>query len=249
MDIFWASTAAAATNPNIKVGAKMDAMDLIWHAAFISKLVLVLLAIFSVMSWAIILMKHIQISRIKVADGRFLDGFVKATSLDQIFGQLPSFTASPLAQVFKAGYMELQRVAESRLRNKTKDEGILAGNDLDNISRALRKASDSEISKLESRVTFLATVGSTSPFIGLFGTVWGIMDSFQNIGSTGAASLAVVAPGISEALIATAVGLGAAIPAVMGYNYFVSQFKKQDLEISNFTTDFLNIIKRNFFKD
>ena len=224
----------------------MDAWDLIWNAGFIVKFVLLLLLVFSVMSWAIILAKNLQLTRLTLSNSKFLDLFWKATSLDKINSDLETYGHSSLAQVFKAGYNELQRIAESSAGKSGKDLNLTG---LDNVNRALRKASDSEIARLEGRTSFLATVGSTSPFIGLFGTVWGIMTAFQNIGNTGAASLAVVAPGISEALITTAVGLAAAIPAVMGYNYFIGKFRKQDLEISNFTADFLNIVKRNFFKD
>ncbi|MGE3760612.1 MAG: MotA/TolQ/ExbB proton channel family protein, partial [Pseudobdellovibrionaceae bacterium] len=111
-----------------------------------------------------------------------------------------------------------------------------------------RKSVDYELAVMESKLPILATTGSTGPFIGLFGTVWGIMGSFHKIGATGNASLAVVAPGISEALIATAIGLAAAIPAVMLYNHFVATIRKEELELNNFATDFLNIAKRNFFK-
>jgi biopolymer transport protein TolQ len=239
--------AYAASKSAIKVGMRMDIWDLIWNSGIIVKFVLLLLLSFSVLSWAIMFAKNVQVTRLTMANNRFLELFWKATSLDSIINEMEQFSSSSLAQVFKAGYSELQRIAESRTRKNNEDAISLSG--IDNISRALRKASDSEISRLEGRTSFLATVGSTSPFIGLFGTVWGIMTAFQNIGNTGAASLAVVAPGISEALITTAVGLAAAIPAVMGYNYFVGKFRKQDLEISNFSADFLNIVKRNFFKD
>jgi biopolymer transport protein TolQ len=240
------SVAYAATKQALKVGIKMDVWDLIWNSGLIVKFVLLLLIVFSVVSWAIILTKNIQLKRMNFSDGKFLDTFWKASSLEAIHEELGKFATSPLAQVFRAGYTELQKIAETK-RNKSKEDLQLSG--LDNVSRALRKASDNEIARLEGRTSFLATVGSTSPFIGLFGTVWGIMTAFQNIGNSGAASLAVVAPGISEALITTAVGLVAAIPAVMAYNYFVGKFRKQDLEINNFTTDFLNIVKRNFFRD
>jgi biopolymer transport protein TolQ len=239
------STALAATHSAIKIGMKMDAWDLIWNAGLTVKFVLLMLIVFSIMSWAIILTKHIQLTKMGFANNNFLDVFWKSTSLDTIFNEFEQYKTSPLANVFRAGYLELQKIAASR----TQEKETFALSGLDNVSRALRKASDVEIAKMEGRTGFLATVGSTSPFIGLFGTVWGIMGAFQNIGNSGAASLAVVAPGISEALIATAIGLAAAIPAVMGYNYFVGKFRKQDLEISNFNADFLNIIKRNFFKD
>ncbi len=144
----------------------------------------------------------------------------------------------------------MKKIAESPMLNKTgtleSDSPQLSG--LDNLERSIRKAVETEVSDLESRLPILATTGSTGPFIGLFGTVWGIMGSFQQIGRTGSASLAAVAPGISEALITTAIGLAAAIPAVVLYNYFVSQIRRQEISLNNFSADFLNIVKRNFFK-
>ena len=119
---------------------------------------------------------------------------------------------------------------------------------IDNLERSLRKTTENEISEMENRLTVLASTGSTGPFIGLFGTVWGIMNSFHQIGVTGSASLAAVAPGISEALITTAIGLAAAIPAVLIYNNCVAVIRKEEISLNNFNTDFLNIVKRNFFK-
>ncbi|RME34608.1 MAG: Tol-Pal system subunit TolQ, partial [Deltaproteobacteria bacterium] len=148
---------------------------------------------------------------------------------------------SPLAVLFREGYRELARSQ----RPATETGGAVA--DLgraDNVARALRRAMTSETQRLERYLTFLATTGSTAPFIGLFGTVWGIMDSFHGIGKTGSASLAVVAPGISEALIATAIGLVAAIPAVVAYNHFVSKVNVLTGEMDNFSQEFLNIVQR-----
>ena len=141
----------------------------------------------------------------------------------------------------------MKKIADSPLVTKNSaDRPQLSG--LDNLERSIRKATENEIAKMETRLTVLATTGSTGPFIGLFGTVWGIMGSFHKIGATGNASLAVVAPGISEALIATAIGLAAAIPAVVLYNNFVAQVRREEIELNNFSADFLNIVKRNFFK-
>lgn len=218
---------------------KTDAWDLILQAGPVVKLVLLILVLFSIYSWAIIFTKKLQLTKMSILNSKFLDLFWQAASLDAVFADVERFHGSSLAPVFKAGYTELQKIADGK--------GVTGG--IENIERALRKATDNEISNIEGRTAFLATVASTGPFIGLFGTVWGIMAAFQNIGATGAASLATVAPGISEALIATAIGLAAAIPAAVGYNYFVGKFKKQDLEMSNFTADFLNIIKRNFFRE
>jgi len=203
----------------------------------------------SLICWAIILQKKNQFKTVESADDEFLDLFWKANSFDEVFDQIDKYGASPVAQSFKSGFKELRRLADSDLAEKipaTDAAPKLIG--LDNITRALRKSTDLELANFENRLNILATTGSTAPFIGLFGTVWGIMNAFQKIGATGSASLAVVAPGISEALITTAIGLVAAIPAVAAYNYFVTRIKKRELEISNFNSDYLNIIKRNFFK-
>jgi len=149
-----------------------------------------------------------------------------------------------LTVLFNEGYGELKEVVEGG----GVSEGSALSTDLggvENVSRALRRATNSEITRLEKYLTFLATTGSTSPFIGLFGTVWGIMTAFEGIGRTGSASLAVVAPGIAEALIATAIGLVAAIPAVMAYNHFQHKIRVLIKEMDNFSTEFLNIVQRN----
>lgn len=178
-----------------------------------------------------------------------MEFFWKANSLDEIFDAVKDYPHSGLARVFKSGYLELRKLADSNLvakRSEGESSPLLSG--IDNLERALRKSSDEEIASMELRLSWLATTGSTAPFIGLFGTVWGIMGAFQKIGATKVASLAVVAPGISEALIATAVGLAAAIPATIAYNHFLTEIRRLDLEISSFAADFLNIAKRNFFQ-
>jgi biopolymer transport protein TolQ len=224
-----------------------------WHAIssanIIVQITLLALAAMSVVSWAIIISKKKQFQAARAADLPFEEAFWKAGSLDDIFESLKDHEDSGMARVFRAGYMELRKIADSNLAHSKSDGQAPLLSGLDNLERALKKTIDSEVAHLESRLAFLATTGSTGPFIGLFGTVWGIMSAFQKIGATGMASLAVVAPGISEALIATAIGLFAAIPATVGYNIFVSQIKKQELSLNNFASDFLNIAKRNFFKD
>ena len=167
---------------------------------------------------------------------------------DLIYAQLDRFVNSPLTILFNEGYGELKKLTE---KGDHPDEPSGISTDLggiDNITRALRRATTSEITRLEKYLTFLATTGSTAPFIGLFGTVWGIMTAFKGIGETGSASLAVVAPGIAEALIATAIGLVAAIPAVMGYNHFQHKIKVVISEMDSFATEFLNIVQRTFAK-
>ncbi len=151
--------------------------------------------------------------------------------------------------MFRSGYLELRKMADSPLAKGDDKDSVPLLSGLDNLERSLRKAIEVEATKLETRLGFLATTGSTGPFIGLFGTVWGIMGAFHKIGATGMANLAVVAPGISEALIATAIGLAAAIPATVAYNHFSTLIQREYLELNNFSSDFLNITKRNFFKD
>jgi biopolymer transport protein TolQ len=226
-----------------KVAVNTNAWDAILQASPIVQLTLLLLVGLSIVCWAVGITKFRHFRKIAIHNELFLAHFWKATSLDHLYEQIDQYSQSTLARVYRASYLELKKLAESSNQNKNPQ---LVGSD--NLERVIRKSVENEISKLESKLNWLATTGSTGPFIGLFGTVWGIMGSFQKIGATGNASLAVVAPGISEALIATAIGLAAAIPAVMMYNNFVSQIRKEEIELNNFTTDFLNIVKRNFFK-
>jgi biopolymer transport protein TolQ len=213
-------------------------------AGLIVKLVLIMLLFFSVVSWAIILFKLFQVHRANSESDRFMDFFWKSKRFDTIASQVDRFANSPLTVLFNEGYGELKKV----VYGAGASEGSALSTDLggiENVSRALRRATNSEITRLEKYLTFLATTGSTSPFIGLFGTVWGIMTAFEGIGKTGSASLAVVAPGIAEALIATAIGLVAAIPAVMAYNHFQNKIRVLIKEMDSFSTEFLNIVQRN----
>ena len=219
-------------------------MALLIGTGLIVKIVLLILAFFSVVSWAIIMFKFFQIHRANSESVRFMDFFWKSKRFDAIASQVDRFASSPLTVLFNEGYGELKKVVET----DSASDGSALSTDLggvENVSRALRRATNSEITRLEKYTTFLATTGSTSPFIGLFGTVWGIMTAFEGIGKTGSASLAVVAPGIAEALIATAIGLVAAIPAVMAYNHFQHKIRVLIKEMDNFSTEFLNIVQRN----
>ena len=219
-------------------------MALLLGAGTIVKLVLILLLFFSVVSWAIIIFKFFQVHRANSESDRFMDFFWKSKRFDTIASQVDRFANSPLTVLFNEGYGELKKVVEA----DGGSEGSALSTDLgsiENVSRSLRRATNSEITRLEKYLTFLATTGSTSPFIGLFGTVWGIMTAFEGIGKTGSASLAVVAPGIAEALIATAIGLVAAIPAVMAYNHFQNKIRVLVKEMDSFSTEFLNIVQRN----
>lgn len=250
-----AFAAPPSTSSNVSSsGIQTGPIDALLQASFVVQLVLLVLISLSILCWAIGWAKYKQLQGIRIANDLFDHQFWKTNSLDDLFENVASkenfHQGSSHARVFKAVYLEMKKIAESPMLNKTSqqeaDSPQLAG--LDNLERAIRKAVETEVSTLESRLPILATTGSTGPFIGLFGTVWGIMGSFQQIGRTGSASLAAVAPGISEALITTAIGLAAAIPAVVIYNYFVSQIRKQEISLNNFSADLLNIVKRNFFK-
>jgi biopolymer transport protein TolQ len=169
--------------------------------------------------------------------------YSRSTKLSDVLPAAKKYSYSTTAEVFRVGYTELTKI------NKPLNESAQGGDEislssLDNLERSLSKACNTEMTKLESALGFLATTGSASPFIGLFGTVWGIMDTFKGIGARGSATLAIVAPGISEALIATAAGLAAAIPAVIFYNYFLNQSKNMVQEMDNFAAEFLNIVER-----
>jgi biopolymer transport protein TolQ len=230
------------------VAVSTSAWDALFQASFFVQLTLLMLISLSVACWGVGWAKYKQFNLLAEANLPFSQKFEKSSSLDQIFEVVDRYPQSSLARLFSAGYIEMKKIADSPLAQPTKDgphSMKLSG--IDNIERALRKQIDNEISSMESRLSWLATTGSTGPFIGLFGTVWGIMTSFHKIGQMGSATLAVVAPGISEALIATAIGLFAAIPAVMLYNFFIAKIKREEMFMNNFAIDFLNIVKRNFF--
>ncbi len=223
-------------------------MSLFAGTGIIVKLVLIVLGYFSVGSWAIIFYKLLQVHKANKESERFLAFFWQTKRFDAISTQIDRFANSPLSILFTEGYNELKKIGEKEVE---KNDPKIISTDLggvDNIARALRRATTSEITRLEKYLTFLATTGSTAPFIGLFGTVWGIMTAFKGIGETGSASLAVVAPGIAEALVATAIGLVAAIPAVMGFNHFQNKIKVLIAEMDNFSTEFLNIVQRSIAK-
>ena len=241
---------AAPPPTSTNVGVQMGALDSLLHASLVVQIVILILLSLSVLSWAIGWAKYKQFQLLKKANTDFDNLFWSTSSLDTLFEKVDNFSGSSHARVFKAAYVEMKKIAESPMLNQKPASGTelpqLSG--VDNLERSLRKASENEIADMENRLTILASTGSTGPFIGLFGTVWGIMNSFHQIGITGSASLAAVAPGISEALITTAIGLAAAIPAVIIYNNCVSVIRKEEVSLNNFSTDFLNIVKRNFFK-
>lgn len=239
------SLAQTSTNVGLNTGVLNSILD----ASLAVKLVILILTSLSILCWGIAWTKYQEFKVLKKSNAEFDDLFWKSNSLDDLFDKVPSTTTSSHAKVFRAAYAEMKKIADSPLLNKSADTETPQLTGLDNLERSMRKAIENQVSEMESKLTVLASTGSTGPFIGLFGTVWGIMNSFQKIAQTGSASLAAVAPGISEALITTAIGLAAAIPAVIIYNNFISVIKKEETSLNNFSFDFLNIVKRNFFKN
>jgi biopolymer transport protein TolQ len=222
---------------------------IIMGAGWVVKGVMLTLLLFSVVCWGIILTKAIALSRARKDTQLFFDAFRESRKFSLLYAEAKQFTFSPLAQVFKAGYAELNRLSRLQAGHQkgqgdSSSEPEYERTGMDNVTRSLQQAVTAERTRLERGVNFLATAGSSAPFIGLFGTVWGIMESFRQIGVMKSASLAVVAPGIAEALIATAAGLAAAIPAVIFYNYFVGRINTISIEMENFSSELINIIER-----
>ncbi len=230
------------------VSNNLGIWDMVSNSGFVVLLVLIILLLFSVICWAIILLKSRQIRRAVKDSLAFNDFFWKSGDLSDAYMRSRQFGHSPIARVFRIGYLELRKVIKSSGYQSANDgEKTLRArfSGSENVGRALRRAVNTEIAQLTQLTPFLATTGNTAPFIGLFGTVWGIMNSFHEIGQRGSASLAVVAPGISEALIATAAGLAAAIPAVIAFNYFTQKIRSIETELHSFSADFMNIVERD----
>jgi biopolymer transport protein TolQ len=233
-----------------------DVVSLILRSGPVAKLVLLILVIFSVLSWAIVLYKARHFRRAEQQTRAFLDVFRRSSKFSEVQAVCRSLSDSPLVGLFQAGYAELNtqlRGTQGAATGATATtERPAAGGarptlkSLDAVDRALLRAAGTEVTRLEQRVGFLATTASITPFIGLFGTVWGIMTAFQAIGAVGSSNLAIVAPGIAEALIATAAGLFAAIPAVYFYNHFTHKVKDFATAMDDFSLEFLNISERNF---
>ncbi len=235
---------AAGSDPVVST----DIVALILEGGPVVQAVLVVLLLFSAISWGIIVFKKLQLKRAAAATRAFLVVFRKSSRFSEVQAASVNLTASPLVGLFQAGYAEL--TAQLRAPGGEDKPGAAAARptlrSLDAVDRALLRASTVEVNKLEHRVPFLATTASITPYIGLFGTVWGIMSSFLSIAAAGSTSLNVVAPGIAHALIATAVGLFAAIPAVYFYNDLTSQVKKSANEMDDFSMEFLTLAERNF---
>jgi biopolymer transport protein TolQ len=223
-------------------------IDMVTGSGAVVQLVLLLLIAFSVASWAIIFTKRRQVRRAERESERFIDIFWDAKNLTAINTASLDLKASPVAQVFRSGYQELVRITRAKREATTGDDMSTDLGGVENVERAMKRAASQEITKLEKSLTFLATTASAAPFVGLFGTVWGIMNAFRGLSVTQSSSIQAVAPGISEALIATAIGLAAAIPAVMAYNYFADRVRVLGTEMENFASEFLNIAERHFLK-
>jgi biopolymer transport protein TolQ len=206
-----------------------EIVTLVKQTGAVAQVVLLILLIFSVLSWSIILSKWASLRRARRQSGRFLRAFRKAHRLQDIAAVSEQFKPSPLVAVFDSAYDEYRRQG---------DQNIPA------VQRAAQIAASEQLTRLERRLPWLATTGAVAPFIGLFGTVWGIIDAFSGLGDAGAATLRAVAPGISEALITTAAGLAAAIPAVIAYNMFTHRMREFGSRMDDFSLELVNMIER-----
>lgn len=206
-----------------------EIVNLVLRTGAVAQAVLVILLIFSILSWSIILSKWASLGRARAQSGRFLRAFRKAHRLQDVAAVSEQFKPSPLVAVFDGAYDEFRRQGEGNIPA---------------VQRAAQIASSEELTRLERRLPWLATTGAVAPFIGLFGTVWGIIDAFNGLGNSDAATLRAVAPGISEALITTAAGLAAAIPAVIAYNIFTHRMREFGSRMDDFTLELLNLIER-----
>src|SRR5438105_3162380 len=207
--------------------------NLVEQSGPVAKTVLIVLLVFSLFSWAVILAKWSALGRARVQSGRFSRAFRKTNRLQDVAAVSEQFRPSPLVAVFEGGYEEYRR--------QTAETGGVRS--LAAIQRAMQIATSEELTRLERRLPFLATTGGVTPFIGLFGTVWGIIDAFHGLGTSGAATLRAVAPGISEALITTAAGLAAAIPAVIFYNIFTNHLREFGSRMDDFALEMLNTLE------
>ncbi|MBK8266644.1 MAG: MotA/TolQ/ExbB proton channel family protein [Nannocystis sp.] len=225
--------------------AEVDVYRLLFGSKGIILVVVLILIALVVLTFFVVFYKLIHVSQAQSQSISFLDRFWESKRLDDIYKATDKLTYSPLSAMFRAGYIELSKV-------KKKGEGEAGTmhdkmDGIENIERALSRAKVSETTKLENLLPFLATVGSAAPFIGLFGTVWGIMEAFLNIAAAGKADLATVSQPIAEALVTTALALASAIPAVVAFNYFNRRLKVLGAEMQTFASDYLNIVKRHFF--
>ncbi len=223
--------------------------SLVMNSGAVAKMVLLVLLGFSVLSWAIMIKKYRIYKEVEAQSQSFHEEFQRLSSLSEIYRECEQYPMSPLAGIFKNGYVELNyRVQSARNSSARPEEGerqaVMRG--IDGLQRTLRKAAMSEMLAMEHSLSWLATTGAVTPFIGLFGTVVGIINAFQGLGAGGPTTIQAVAPGISEALVATAAGLFAAIPAVIGYNHFLNRLRRFGAEMDDFSAEFLNLVERSF---
>jgi biopolymer transport protein TolQ len=222
-------------------GQGVNLWEVVLHGGTVSKVVLLLLASFSVVSWLIIFQKSLLLARSRHVTEKFRNAFRQATDWRELHQAGNGFHMSPLLGLFSAGYSEVTyQLRTNASVGKTQIKSMEA------VERSLQRASVVEMGRMEKGLGILATIAAVSPFVGLFGTVWGIIDAFRGIGNTGNASLATVAIPISEALVATAIGLVAAIPALMAYNYFQGQLKQWQTELDDYALEFISLSERNF---
>jgi biopolymer transport protein TolQ len=227
-------------------GFSRGPLDLVLRIGLVGKLVMLLLLLFSAVSLGIIIYKGIVLRRAYTQSRTFLDVFRKSSKFSEVNSVCVQLRASPLVGVFQAGYLEVNQQVRAQPSQPGNPAPRTTVKSLESLSRALVRAATVETTRLERRVTFLGTTATVSPFVGLFGTVWGIMDAFAEIGRMGSANLAVVAPGISEALITTAAGLFAAIPAAVFFNLYNSRIKVLSAMVDDFALEFLSLVERNF---
>ncbi len=231
-----------------------NVVQMVQEAGLIVKFVLSLLLLCSVLTWAIICKKLVVLGRTRRESKLFLETFWKSRTLSDAYTNTKTLKHSSVARVFRVGYGELMRFGKPASTSppaktlETKKAGPGGAACMANVERALRKGIGVEVHRLSQALSVLATTGNTAPFIGLFGTVWGIMAAFQGIGLRGSANLATVAPGISEALVATAAGLAAAIPAVAAYNYCLNVIRRVESDMQSFASDFANLIEREYVR-
>lgn len=242
----WAYAAETAAAPYQRSGHSI--LDMVMNAGPMVKFIMFLLVGLSVACWCVILMKFLLLRRARKESDQFIELFRQRRNYAGLYRDSQNLEDSHLAQIFRVGYAELNRLGKSLETKSLQEIKVNPEVLLENVERAIMGATTSERQRFERFLPLLATTGSTAPFIGLFGTVWGIMTSFQEIGLKGAANLAVVAPGISEALVATAMGLAAAIPAVVGFNHFSNRIRVIENEMSHFSADYLNMLKRDLMR-
>lgn len=254
MESVWVHLVSVTADSEISVSG------LLLKASFVVQLVLLVLLFMSVLCWWVIGYKALALRKARTASRAFLDEFWNATSLDEIWSQYRPGTENsrvlgdggdsglcPTLSVFQAGQIELEKLRRpSQSTSNLRDTISTRVAGTENIERALRRSRNAQLMALESWTSFLATTASAAPFVGLFGTVWGIMESFLNIARQGNATLTTVAPDIAEALIATAIGLIAAIPAVIAYNWLSGQIRELEADMDNFSNDYLNFVRRHY---